>query len=277
MGPDSAFWGYTQFVMQGWNASSANAGVADCPPFTAPNALRHWTAEQRLYLFDDSHHLGKSLEDYSDHQLEEWKQKYEALSNDDKSNMTLEQFQWAMETVHSRAFCGPSIQSLFSSSTSIVSLTAPLACAVAGVLYQSNTPDPSPVVLTTLALLAAIPLALTVLSESSSSSSSSSSSAVLLPMIDSANHLNEAGPETTITYDPVTDCFQLYVGPKCIDPITQQLFISYGTKTDAEWLLNYGFLPGVVMQGEDADGVNDAARDRQRKQLAQAFLARNNK
>ena len=298
MGADSDFWGYTQFVTQGWNASAANDNNnannnnnADCPPFTAPNAWRHWTFEQRQYLLDkddddddDSHQLATSLQDYSDRQLEQWKQKYEALAHDDhnhhQSNMTLSQFQWAMEAVHSRAFAGPAIASR---STAIGSLIAPsLASAVAGLLYLSHTPEPSssPLVWTVLALVAAMPWARTVWAESAASSSSSTTTAVLLPMIDSANHWDEAGPDTTIAYDPVTDCFQLYIGPKCIDPITQQLFISYGTKTDAEWLLNYGFLPGVgttILDDENEEVDEAVARDRQRKQLAQAFLARNHK
>jgi len=88
-------------------------------------------------------------------------------------------------------------------------------------------------------------------------------------LIDSANHSPQA--DSSIEYDPLQKCFDLKIGPKCLDMNSSppQLYISYGNKGDAELLLNFGFLPGVNVE-------NDAStREEQRKRLADAFLQRN--
>jgi hypothetical protein len=90
--------------------------------------------------------------------------------------------------------------------------------------------------------------------------------AVLLPFIDSANHLDDA--DSLIEYDPITQAFTLTIGPKCV--LDNQVYVSYGKKSDIEWLLNYGFLPGVNCYDNNQD------EDAQRKQLAEEFLRRQN-
>ena len=93
--------------------------------------------------------------------------------------------------------------------------------------------------------------------------------AVLLPLIDSANHLEEA--DSAIEYSPLTDSFDLKGGPKCLleeEDGKQQLYISYGKKSDRELLLNYGFLKGTSYKV----GENETER---RKQLAEKFIANN--
>jgi hypothetical protein len=95
--------------------------------------------------------------------------------------------------------------------------------------------------------------------------------AVLLPLIDSANHLQEA--DSSIQYDPLSSKFSLSVGSKCLateDNGLQQLYISYGVKSDSELLLNYGFLLGVSCSSEGED-----EKMALRKKLAQSFVARN--
>lgn len=86
----------------------------------------------------------------------------------------------------------------------------------------------------------------------------------MLPFIDCANHLEEA--DSRIEYDPVKRCFELNVGPSCLDNATQQLYISYGWKNDRELLLNYGFLPSLTVSDSESD---------YRRNLAEAFVERN--
>jgi hypothetical protein len=127
-----------------------------------------------------------------------------------------------------------------------------------GTQYIVNNPDISPITLVALAAVAALPLVMML--------NQSSQSAVLLPFIDSANHVQQA--DSTIEYNPLKDCFQLTIGPNCVDAATSQLFVTYGNKSDAELLLKYGFLPGVSCP-------QDASEDEQRRLMALEFNKRN--
>lgn len=191
--------------------------------------------------------------------------------------MSWEQFQWAMEVVHSRAFCGNFGSNTADSDESggaallLPTVVPPLGAALAGWIYIQNNPYPSDLVLAGLALLSMVPLALNLLT-----SSSNPSSAVLLPMIDSANHKEDA--DSSIAYDPLTKCFQMSIGPQCLVSSTsssslggsgeplQQLCISYGKRSDSELLLNYGFVPGAACSDDDAP------LPVQRERLVKAFL-----
>jgi hypothetical protein len=89
---------------------------------------------------------------------------------------------------------------------------------------------------------------------------------VLLPLVDSANHASVASSSSDLSFNPRSRSFELCVGPNCVDPVSQQLFVSYGKKSDTELLLNYGFLEGChVYQNEDA----------QRRELANVYVRRN--
>jgi hypothetical protein len=117
-----------------------------------------------------------------------------------------------------------------------------------------------------LALIAASPVALTVIADQKGSKE-----AVMLPLIDSANHLQEA--DSVIEYDPAVDGFVLSLGRKCLvkeidgDNERAQACISYGIKTDSELLINYGFLRGV--------NNADESQDERRRRLADEFVRRN--
>ena len=225
-----------------------------CPPSTAPNALRHWTDAQRERLQESDKGV-KLLETQKAQELQ-WKNKFSTVQN-----MSWEQFEWAMEVVHSRAFCG----NFGISSPSIVSAAAPVAAAAVGIVYLQDNADPSDIVLLGLALLGAMPALL-------SFAFPDKGNAVLLPLIDSANHVETA--DSSIEYNPLAKTFTLNVGPKCLvqeDGGETQLYVTYGPKSDAELLLNYGFLPGVPC----SDGDDEAARDSQRARLAEAFVRRN--
>ena len=98
-GKDSQYYGYCSLLTRGANLQP---GIISYPS-TAPDALRHWTPEQRARLTSDK---GKKLLDVESKQQEEWRSKYDSLDASEKANMTFENFKWAMEAVHSRAFRG---------------------------------------------------------------------------------------------------------------------------------------------------------------------------
>ena len=73
-------------------------------PSTAPDSLRHWTDAQKSRL--KASEKGKKLLNSENEQATQWRKKYDSLSAWEKEKMTYENFQWAMEAVHSRAFRG---------------------------------------------------------------------------------------------------------------------------------------------------------------------------
>ncbi len=119
-------------------------------------------------------------------------------------------------------------------------------------------------------IVAAAPVILTVIADQKGSKE-----AVMLPLIDSANHLQEA--DSVIEYDPAVDGFVLSLGRKClvkeVDEFGEraQVCISYGVRKDSELLLNYGFLRGITMTGQEAG----EDRNEIRRRLAEAFVSRN--
>ena len=257
-GSNSAYSGYCNWLLSK-NDGSGNTG--EVPPSLAPNALRRWSEEQKQeYLGKEP--AGKALLELADKQESVWRQKYQSRSST-HGNMTWEQFEWAMEAVQSRAFCG--IGGSDTESTSLVaSVGAPVLAGVAGVAYYLSNPlafargdDSTLLVLGAGILIALVPTILQLLK-------SSPATAVLLPLIDSANHLREA--DSTIELDPLTKTFNLKVGPKCW--VSPQLYVSYGNKGDKELLLNFGFLSSM-------SEIDSASTDQQRKSLAETFLERN--
>mmetsp|Transcript_26357 Transcript_26357/g.64236 ORF Transcript_26357/g.64236 Transcript_26357/m.64236 type:complete len:372 (-) Transcript_26357:1697-2812(-) len=227
--------------------------VADpsIPPSTAPDALRHWTEDQLKILKEDP--AGEKLLGLMQQQEQIWKSKFDSAGSD----MTWEQFQWAMEVVHSRAFCGDF--GINSGVPKVVLLSLPAVAGLVGYWYYVVLHGQNDIVLALLALVAGIPVVLSALMKDSPV-------AVLLPLIDSANHLEDA--DSMIDYSQLGETFNLSVGEKCIVDTNgkKQLFISYGKKKDTELLLNYGFLQGV--------DVSDSSSDARRQKLAEEFLSR---
>ena len=243
---------------------------ANCvPPSTAPNTLRHWTEDQLDGLSLSPR--GQKLRILQTRQEQQWRDKYASAlvmekdaapdTDGDGFNMTWEQFEWCMEVVHSRAFRG---KYGLSPIRSIGSAAAPLAAAVIGMSYMQGNPDISDDVLSGLAALAALPFVVFNLI------APDEGDVVLLPFIDSANHLEEA--DSSIQYDPLKGVFSLSVGPKCHVRVGDetQLYISYGPRSDGELLLNYGFLPGV----SSSDVDDDISRDAYRRRLAEEYVKR---
>lgn len=245
-GPSSSIAGYVALLTRGWSPMD----LPLVPPTTAPDALRHWTDEEKQVLMDDP--AGQKVIQLLAQQNQMWRDKFSRVKG-----MTFEQFQWAMEVVHSRAFCGN-----FGVGNApvppLATALVPAAAAVAGLLHYNNNPEPSDVLLIGLGLVAAAPAVFNWINESPPV-------AVLLPMIDSINHLEEA--VSNIEYSPLSNDFTLSLGKNCfVDQNGKtQLYVSYGKKKDTELLLNYGFLRGVPSEGD--------ARTR-RKALAEAFLSR---
>ncbi len=153
----------------------------------------------------------------------------------------------------------------------IATLLLPLSALAFGVVYAS---DPSmDQYFLPLAIVAASPVVLTIIADQKGSQE-----AVMLPLIDSANHLEEA--DSLIEYDPAVEAYVLSLGRKCLvkeaDGAVEraQACISYGIRKDSELLMNYGFLRGVSFEGlKNGDGSND--RDDVRRRLADEFLSRN--
>mmetsp|Transcript_17996 Transcript_17996/g.29473 ORF Transcript_17996/g.29473 Transcript_17996/m.29473 type:complete len:413 (+) Transcript_17996:110-1348(+) len=265
-GKDSEYYGYCALLTRG-----ANMEQKQRYPSTAPDALRHWTSAQKELLGKTEN--GKKLLNVEQKQQEEWKQKYANLNSSEKANMSFQDFQWAMEAVHSRAFRGD-FGALDGGEggplRKVASLLLPLSALAFGIIYAS---DPSMnKFYIPLSIVAAAPVALTIIADSKGSKE-----AVMLPLIDSANHLQEA--DSVIEFDPSVDGFVLSLGRKCLVKEVDdgreraQVCISYGVRKDSELLLNYGFLRGVTMDGIKSDD-GDVDRSQIRQRLAEAFLER---
>lgn len=233
----------------------------DVPPSTAPNALGHWTDSQKQLLLESSSETGRKLLQAQQAQTLVWKNKYTKVAG-----MSFPQFEWCMEVVHSRAFCG--IGGGNSGSNNFLAAGAPVLAGAAGVAYLQDNPFPDDKILIGLAVLGALPVLANVVLEDKGN-------AVLLPLIDSANHDSTA--DSSIQYNPLSKSFELSLGSKCLktEDNKTQLYITYGDKSDAEWLLNYGFLPNVSCNVDDDTTDLEEARNAQRFKLAQAFIERN--
>jgi len=210
-GSSSSVKGYVSLLTKSWTTND----LPKIPPFSAPNALRHWSDEEKEVLSTQPE--GQALLDLQKRQEQTWRDKYEAVKVTSGSCMTWEQFEWAMEAVHSRAFCGDFGIGGGSSLPNVVNIGAPAAAALAGYAYYVPFHGQNDAILLVLAALGAIPVAINLLRESPPM-------AVLLPLIDSANHMEEA--DSSIEYSPLTDSFNLNGGPGCLlkeDDGTQQL------------------------------------------------------
>jgi hypothetical protein len=261
-GPSSDVAGYVALLTQGssWKGNDPDSATAAVPPSTASDALRHWSEEEKRLLSSGAE--GQRLLGLEQQQQEMWRAKYNANSS---PGMTYEQFSWAMEVVHSRAFCGDfgiiGGGGGSSAPSTAITVAAPVLAGVAGFAYYVPLHGQSDAVLLALAALAAVPILWKVLQQETPV-------AVLLPLIDSANHLEEA--DSKIEYSSVRDCFTLTGGSRCLltegDGNRPQLCISYGRKKDTELLLNYGFLRGVASEGDSST---------RRRRLAETFLNQN--
>lgn len=270
-GTDSEYYGYCQLLTQGCDFQEGS-----CPPSTAPNALRNWTREQIDLFKSECGSRGKELLRIQENQKKEWMDQFHQLSTSLQGMYTFEQFAWAMEAVYSRSFKGDAISNL--STQLIYTIIVPLAAMALGVNYLISNPNQSNDALTMgLGLISFLPLVLKNIAPKSTNSE-----AVLLPFIDSANHMEQA--DSQILYDPLKGIFTLTVSGEnafvddedCDGRKCTQLYISYGAKRDTELLLNYGFLPGVY-SSEKLMQVTDCSQrlDHERKALIQAFRKRN--
>ena len=281
LGTASSVYGYCSLLCQGNDFKEICAKEEGTPPLTAPDALRHWAAEQKLLLSKCA--KGQKLLEVERTNRVSWEDKYKS-SNASSQGYTLQQFIWAMEAVHSRAFCGdfgPLASGTEGGSSVVtipVSFAVPLVAAVIGynALMDPMNENGEIIAVALAAIVALVPLLSQVLG---SANRKGSAVAVLLPFIDSANHLESA--DSTIEFDPLSDCITLSAGPNCFvkDAKSEntQLFVSYGKKTDEELLLNYGFLPNVDLSDVTVESVGDEKKvhDMIRRKLAEAFVARN--
>ncbi|KAL3919880.1 MAG: hypothetical protein SGARI_007092 [Bacillariaceae sp.] len=253
-GPSSSISGYVALLTKGTSWTNGDDPTTSTPPSTAPDALRHWSKEEKKALSSSSE--GQRLLGLEKQQDEMWREKFKSTKG-----MTYEQYAWAMEVVHSRAFCGDFGVGSGHAISNALTLAAPAIAGAAGFVYYVPFHGQNDAILLALAAFAAVPTLLRILKQDAPV-------AVLLPFIDSANHLQEA--DSSIEYSAVKDCFTLSGGANCLvkesDQKRPQLYISYGKKKDTELLLNYGFLRNV-------DSTGDATT--RRKRLSERFLNAN--
>ena len=209
---------------------------------------------------------GENLIRLEKSQMNKWNAKYDSLSSSLKSSYSRELFHWALEAVHSRSFRGDfgPLVSIGRAPVIASGLVQIIAIVLGSKALLNSTPsNNTDAIVIACTIIAILPIILFnfVLG------SSSSGNGVLLPMIDSANH--KADADSCIEYDPFKDSFELSLGDKCLGK-DDQIFISYGNnKSDSELLLNYGFLPDVVVDDPECTNENYISR------LASTFVVRN--
>jgi len=260
-GQQSDIHGYCSLLTRGQDFNTA----FPCPPSTAPDCIRNWTPAQ-IELLKESKR-GERLVRIHEQQAGEWLEKYDALPPSDRNTFTKEQFFWAMEAVNSRAFKGD-----FGGENVLKKLSSsllPFAAAAFALNYIQAGPFASDERFTVALLaLSCAPVLLNFVSENFGMKTTD---AVLLPFIDSANHVESA--RSNLEFDPLKGVFTVSVeGRNCIvdDDGKKQFYVSYGTKKDTELLLNYGFLPAMDVSNMDAS----TSEDETRRRLAATFNSR---
>ena len=171
-------------------------------------------------------------------------------SSSESFSFTFEQFQWAMEAVHSRAFKGN-----FSGSDPLKELSKtliPFAAAAFGLSYIRSSSSPylftnDDNITFLLLLVACSPVILNFINDNIINGNGTKSvDVVMLPFIDSANHKESV--RSNIEFDPLKGAFTVTMeGSNCIErdegknekrgKSLKQFYISYGEKRDTELLL----------------------------------------
>jgi len=268
-GSESQYYGYCSLLMNGQVFSDDQV-----PPFLAPDAIRHWTDEQKAQLA--STRTGERLVELHVKQQATWKRFYDESSSSLGSEFSWEHFQWAMEAVHSRAYKGDfGIYDAEGGSISfraLASTLTPVAALATGYNYimtpnvNADGFDSSLAIAGVMIVISLAPLVLNAIADSSEPMD-----AVLLPLIDSANH--KATADSNVEYDPFQKKFSLTIGKYCLEEEGDQiqLYTTYGAKQDEEWLLNYGFMPNVSVENSDDGDDRRSVRTR----LVQAYHIRN--
>lgn len=181
-----------------------------CPQSTAPDTIRNWSDNEKEML--TSTQRGERLLRAEQKQTQEWIDKYAALSNSDRDEFSYPQFRWAMEAVHSRAFKGN-----FTGQDPLKELSKALLPFAAGAFALNYIrSDPFGADENVTLLLLAFSCAPVILNFLSDRLNKAKIEAVLLPMIDSANHKETAQSE--ISFDPLKGAFTVCAeGTSCIE------------------------------------------------------------
>mmetsp|Transcript_13844 Transcript_13844/g.39794 ORF Transcript_13844/g.39794 Transcript_13844/m.39794 type:complete len:455 (+) Transcript_13844:66-1430(+) len=260
-GEESDLAGYCSLLTRGVPFDSVAV-----PPPTAPDALRHWTPQQKARL--QPSRKGERLLKREKSQMRLWNDLYDDLPPEDASIMSREQFLWAMEAVNSRAFKGNFGGGLLNQ---LQRLTIPIIAAAFGaIVLLTNPGDATAELIAQVCTLAVLAPAILSLAEETGGTANAKADAVLLPYIDSANHSDDA--DSNIEYDPVNGIFILDIGKKCKvleDDGRTQLYINYGKRTDMNLLLDYGFLTNM------SAAKKNLSDDERRARLAKEFVRRN--
>lgn len=214
------------------STSALKAGYTQLlpPPEGIPTPL-HWPEEDLNALRGVYPVLAGKV----DRQRQLWAGLYDALGKTRavREDMDETTFVWAMESVLSRAFKGT-----FGTGFNSLAPSLLLVALFAGIYYL----DQETIQLLSYALeeypyLAVIPGAL-VLLPSLLEFFRSKATYVLAPMIDSLNHRSTV--PTDLDYDSVRQRFRLSLGEDF--KAGQQVFMSYGDKSNDDLLFHYGFV-----------------------------------
>ena len=238
------------------------------PQWCSPSSLRHWGATEREALVASWGVRGEKAVSMSNAQLKNWvsiadkprtlpaandepefssiQELENALSGSENKNKIL-WFVWAMEAVHSRAFVGiPTKASAVASQLKGVGLQGLGALiAIAGATsFSGITSNAIEGVGGAVFIVGAVLTASSALE----GTEKDEKEGVMLPWIDSANHAKGEG--SSIFFDPLRQKFELtydrdVAGDGGGEQQQGQLFISYGKRTEEDWLVNFGICEGL--------------------------------
>ena len=183
----------------------------------------HWTDDEIDLLAYP--YIKKSIQS----QRMKWRKAFEDLSNDKlHRNITYERFIWGMENVASRAFSG--IYGVNSKYLQFLSIGSAASLLLGILSFQMTKNEALTFALGTVAI------ALTIVSQLLSSRQSST---ILLPIVDSCNH-QSSFPAASLALEPISSRFAVRANREI--PAESQITISYGNRTNDDFLQFFGFV-----------------------------------
>jgi hypothetical protein len=259
--------GFCSLLWQGKDGD----GVAVLPPSTAPDALRHWTDEEKSWLAStgSSDSAGAKLVRREKLQQHSWRILYDTHVNVDNvkdesasESMSWEEFQWSMEAVYSRSFSGDfgngpvrltltsgsdRVQRLVASLLKVISL--PIAAIGVALAFLNDSNWDSTENLALCAVSICIIGGAFLLGDDNKQATSTSAAtnkvkstpvAVMAPFMDLANHVD--GAESTVEYDALLDAMTLTIDNNNKDPSTStSTCLIHDPTTDTQQLcISYG-------------------------------------
>ena len=259
LGSSSPLSGYVSLLTNGLYGSSSapppslpldssglplSCSSSPLPQWTSPSSLRHWSASERSYLIECCGPVGERAVKSAIDQLQSWvkisgSDPTGILNTDDiKDNRTL-WFVWAMEAVNSRAFRGVGgVKNGRLVAAALIAQGLGLASGCVGVGFDEFSMVAGGGVAFFIGLGVNIFKGLRNPKE-----------VLMLPYIDSANH--DAESKNLIQYNPIKREFEFTWGD-ADSRQDEELFISYGDRSSADLLINFGIIKGGK-EGRESD------------------------